>query len=935
MNNLTERQMDALDRVVSKPALQPFFFRKLKGLKWFDELKERGFLDPEQNPEPKRSDREGFYSIPSWPILDYLDQTAPELRQPENIEYTDKFLNVIREVTRNSMASDIHNYRTWWCFAKIIRFIPIEKLTVDDIKQFDYWLKNQFDTGLIGTELGEILPRFLDSDSTNAQKLSIDLIETLTTLKWQTKKWINTGESEAILPVDAYHSRKIFSSNGKLIGERLGDKGVNIIRNRISEIVEKSDKDKYSTIWRPAIEDHKQNWNKDDTINILVSAMRDALLGYVDRRASDANDYVCNLLSDDRVIFKRLAIYVINVYRRPLRELSKTLIDYQYFTNDYQHEMYHFLQNGFTDFSDSEKQRTLEIIGIVAKESMNSDRANDIQKRQQAYTWLTWLSAIKGKGCQEVEESYERNFTIAKEEPEHPDFSFYGGAFEVAKDISPYSVDELLSRDISDVINLLRLFKEENQRNTPSRRGLALELKEALKIKPELFTDNLAKFKDLDNEYKYYLIEGYKELWNEERYNNWAELLEFCWTLLQSEDFWLEGRSGQQGYVEHSYRRIVELICELIREGVTDDAKAFAPSLLPKAKNIIENILGNQRGDSFTGLQDAVLVAINSPRGKCVQALINYALRLCRLAEKKYTGHEEQWQNELQPIFDKQINQVQTGEVENYEFVTLFARHLPNFFFMNQSWTMKQLPIIFNKENRIGWLCAMHGYTYVNTVYPEAYKFLLKNSHVHDALDSEEIGYRSKEKIIQNLVVAYIWEVEQHGNQTETLSWLIKRWRPDEIHHLIWFFWSLRDSKSDFSEKIIPLWKEISNRVDMQNEADRRILSKLCLWSVFVDELNKQTMDLILQSTPFSDLEHNSYFVIRELRRLVESYPKHVADILIQMLKIFAPTYDLEDIGYIVSKLSENESYIRTKASEIRDRFIKYGIQLPDEHASN
>lgn len=227
----------------------------------------------------------------------------------------------------------------------------------------------------------------------------------------------------------------------------------------------------------------------------------------------------------------------------------------------------------------------------------------------------------------------------------------------------------------------------------------------------------------------------------------------------------------------------------------------------------------------------------------------------------------------------------------------------------------------------------MHGYTYVNTVYPDVYKFLLENSHVHDALESKEIGDRSKEKIIQNIVVAYLWGIERHDDQADTLSWLINRWRLDELHQLIWFFWSLRDSNSDVSEKLIPLWTEISKRVDSQVETDKRVLSKLCLWSVFVDELNEQTLNLLLQSTPYSDLEHNSYIVIQELRRLVESYPDQVAEIFLCILEEFAPTYNQEDIDYVISKLCEKGGDIRIKAHKIRDRFIEYGIQLSDKQA--
>lgn len=51
-NELTPRQLDALDRIEKKPALQSFFFQKLKGLQWFDELEQRGFFSPDRHSPP-------------------------------------------------------------------------------------------------------------------------------------------------------------------------------------------------------------------------------------------------------------------------------------------------------------------------------------------------------------------------------------------------------------------------------------------------------------------------------------------------------------------------------------------------------------------------------------------------------------------------------------------------------------------------------------------------------------------------------------------------------------------------------------------------------------------------------------------------------------------------------------------------------------------
>jgi hypothetical protein len=69
---------------------------------------------------------------------------------------------------------------------------------------------------------------------------------------------------------------------------------------------------------------------------------------------------------------------------------------------------------------------------------------------------------------------------------------------------------------------------------------------------------------------------------------------------------------------------------------------------------------------------------------------------------------------------------------------------------------MTQLPIIFKKENRLRWLCAMQGYTYVNRIYAEIYRFLSENSHFRDALDVEVLGSKGKDKIIQSIIIAYM-----------------------------------------------------------------------------------------------------------------------------------------------------------------------------------
>ena len=151
---------------------------------------------------------------------------------------------------------------------------------------------------------------------------------------------------------------------------------------------------------------------------------------------------------------------------------------------------------------------------------------------------------------------------------------------------------------------------------------------------------------------------------------------------------------------------------------------------------------------------------------------------------------------------------------------------------------------------------------------------------------------------------------------------------------MIWSIWTLRDNKVDVKEKLIPLWEEISSWADSNHrEFDKRVASRLCMWSVFVDELNEQTMNLLLRAVSYADLEleNNAYILIKELKRLVEPYPDQVADIFIRMLDVFAPIYEQEDIEYVIDKLYCKGGDVRQKANTICDRYVKYGIGFPAE----
>jgi len=927
VSRLTPKQFDALDRIQRLPQLQPFFFKEARGLKWFDELENRGFFNPANNPMPVESEHEGYWQIPSWSALDYLVGTAPELEEVQAAEYVERYLNVIRSVTRKAMELDTGNYRTWWQFAKIVRRIPVKYITSQDVELFAYWLRDKYDRMIVADELSKgLLNNLLAADEENSKQLLLKLLEALTQFKFVDKRRALGSGKEPLLLVDEGHAREIFKKVASHIGKVVGQDGVEVFRGKIEEILAELDNDHYSSIWRPAVEEHPQNVRTEDPLDIFISAFRDSLDGYVASHSNGAAHYVLSLLDSEYKVIQRVVIYVTSQRFDDLKAVSEHFLTSDFFNYHFQHELHHFLRMNFSSLGSEGRKQVVDIIDGLA---VDSDAEGKLKEKQVAYEKLIWLSAIKGQGDEYADILYEKNLRITGSEPEHPDFSSYmESGWEGHK--TPYSKEELLSRDIDDLVELLSSFQEEPGWKTPTVRGLAKELKQAVKASPEYFEANLAKFVSGDFAYSFELIEAYRELWTEQKYAvDWNRLFDFCLSLIKRQDFWSDELNKPRDAFVANRSWIVGAIGELITAGTRSDKNAFDTQFMPKAKEILDVVLFKQEGDEFQVDSDAVFVAINSPRGKCIEALINYALRSARVADKEKGGHEQVW-GSLQPDFEKELARAKEGV---YEFVTLVANYLPNFLYLSKEWTLNNLESIFSKSDRLHWLCAMRGYAYVNKVYKEIYDFLCHEEHLWEALNAGELKEKAKAKVIQNILVAYLsWE-EPLDDPASSIRVFLERGKFEEYRDAIWFVRGFRKgSNAKLKKKIMDLWLHLESRADTESREGRSLYSALCTWSCFIDNLSGEQKDLLYRAAPFAEVEHHAYMVIEALKELVDRYPKETGEIYLRMLEGCSPTYKIEDIKYILKRLWLSGDAGKETVKKICDKYIERGVAFCFEY---
>lgn len=924
-NTLTPKQRSAVKRVKRSQDLQPFLFRKAVGLRWFSAFKEAGFLHPTEIPRPVPAREEGYVSIPVWPITDYLVGTSTELADSGNEQHAVEFIQFIRDATQHARENQYGNYRVWWQFSKIIRNIPPRLIHPDDIDLIDYWLSDVYERGLVAESLGEHwLISLLDVGDAHCKDLAVQLLEALYRIKFVDREYGNTPRKEPALRFDSWYAKKITQKVACKVGQILGMDATRIFQKRLEAILVEVDNDEWSSIWRSAIEDHEQNHGANDAEDIIIEAYRDSLLAYVDASPETSREYVAELLDSHFETVRRIAIYAIDQRFQCLNTYLGCVITGQYFTNNFRHELWHLLRNHYNEFGPEQRHCVGEVIVGLTK----TDEAGKVSEGATAYQRAIWLSAIKGYG-DDVARLYRESIDIIGGEPEHPDFPSYMSSRSVVHK-SPFSKEELLSLDASDLAKqldtYLETYKPSQGFDEPGPEGLVEMLRHLVKAEPLRFYNQLHKFSESDLSFVYALIEAYRELWTENAQLPWDEiwhpLLGFCRDIVKQDRFWSPENVEKRGSLVPNRYWVVSGIGSLIEAGTKSDEHAFSEQLQNLAEEVILILLSKEKGEKFEIDSDAVFVAINSPRGHCIRALINLTLRSCRLANKQCGNHAEIWAH-FQPNYDSELARAEIGE---YEFATFVVNYLPHFLYMSKEWVLVNLDNIFDKDNYQKWLCAMNGYAYVDKVYKRIYKHLKDNDHLIPALDDENIRERVGEKIIWDIAVTYINDFEDLEDKSSLIHQLLLRQNSQELGQLIRFFWWQReDGDKKIRGKVLELWSRLLGVIDTSSREGRQLASKLCVWFVFVDEVNEENKQLLLAIAPFAGEEYNSHDLIESIARISERQPAEAYEIWRRLLEGAKPDFPEEAIRSALTNLVKAGLAGRRMAKNIVSEYLKDG----------
>ncbi len=833
----------------------------------FEALKTANFFNPQKAPGPVPAEDPDYVRIPYWAPLDYLRHLAQISGERHDAELAEKVMTVVREVSqfRNENGEAQDNYHTYRIFAEIIGLIPEKNIFKADLNLIPMWLNGKFDKSLVGSALSKgIISRLLESESRECWEMACIILNYCCELKRNENIPFNRRNKKIDTVVEGSFLKKIIKKHAEKLGHKVGKKASLMFVVRIKEAFNGDGSDLPSYMLRPAVEEHEQNHSWQEAENCLVEGLRDILLSWVSIEPEECRRFIGDMLKDKDDMIRRIGIYLLNERWTELNDLYGDVVGPDLFDSKHIHEMYQLLKRHFGVFSQIYKTAT-----VTAISELPLPKIKEEPERHLRYIKWNWLSAIVGQGSQVADNLFhdlnkEREFG---EISDHPDFHYYM-KIGWGPGPSPYELDELLFFvENGTIVEKLNNFKQTDSWQGPNIKSLVTILEKAVVSQPEIFLRILPQFKEAKRAYQYGIINGFKSLWESSDCDKvafdwelgWENLIGFFESLLCDPIFWAETIYEQRDLTP-TRGWIPPLISEFLRSGTRDDKKSYSSDLLQRTFKLITLLLDNLEIEDEIG-RDAMSHAINSSRGKSVEALFSHALRACRVEDLKQEGHTNAW-GEMEPVFNKEIEMCIAGT--NYDFSTLSGAYLHNLYYLSKKWLRSRIKQIFPFNSEENFRCAIVGLNYASAT-KDTYQLLVSEGVIDKALSIELNVDHARERIIERIALAYLWGNESLDSQRVTI--LLSEDRIDDLITISRFFGSAR--KKELSEKqillIVDFWAwcvEWSKGLPKPPEKLFSSLSKLCR---FIDNIDQKSLWLLLAVAPFVGINHNAYDFVEEL----------------------------------------------------------------------
>jgi len=913
--------------------LEDHFFQKLASAEWFLPLKKEGYFDPSKNPKPHPAERQGYFTIPSWNILNYLLKVSEQVAANKDARLEDALVEIFRSISGYREGGKlIDNYRTNWALTKILSNLPSAKVEHRDLETIGQFLDSEWDSSLIASAIGEnLLPKFLRD---NDREKILWLLEIATTVKWVKGPF----EEEPEPLMSDYWFNSLIERNKTELSSLYPLDEAKAIVTKVEQIVAQNG---FGLLVPPysLVDSDTEAPLRDRFQNAVVIFARDLLDAAMTKDATNTKSYLKELLAKDSAVFKRLSLAVIARNWSVCSDLFFDFASREILIDPYlRYEVHALLERHYASFPTKNKDLFLQWIEQGPNWTRNEEN-QEVFQRNVAYWKQNWLSALTPSGYKSSIEAYQIYSKLTGMEPERPEPAMtvtFG-----SEPASPLGVQDLLQKTNEEIADYLKNFKEDKVGfAAPTIEGLGSSLYRAIQSDPGKFSNAMGPFLDVPLVYQRRIVGAFTDLWKEKREFMPTYVIDYCRQLVLLETFWKE-----RGATESRYRMyVVSEIADLIVEGTKDDVHAYPPDTLPVIREIVFIMLDKVESD-IRYPDDLLTAYLNSARGRAIRAFVNYALRVARL--KKNGGELVRWDSEVKNEFTKRLDR---SFEPSLEWSVSLGEFLPNLAYLDRAWVEENVDKIFTIEIKEHWAAVMEGYLALPQVYPELFRLLKSHGHYEKAI-AASFRKEIRERLIDHICIGVLRGEEEISDNKSLIRQCLDLGTVDDVLEMISFFWMQRkylvedtDRRTPDSERLaiahkqkilgfsLHIYDRLRINTSLSND-DKRILSRLGLLSCFLDRIDATTLPWLEFSAEFVNMS-DSIFFVEYLNKLCDVSSREVGSVFLNLSTHLVTYTREEEIRSIVTKLYAREQ--KELADKICNTYFLKGLEfLRDLYEAN
>ncbi len=849
-------------------------------------------------------------NIERWDILIYLRNTATYLQKNPEVESIDLVEKIARDIARFLSEENCLVKNSWinWCIISIIFKLPIERINIEDIQLIKTLLNSEYASYLISDEIDkEIIPLLIFN---NKSEMLLELIDIVTDYNITSTSIIGI-ELKPIF--DDYWLAEVLKEYYKDISRICSIDVFNICIGKISAILTEDpfQFNIYSIPKITSMNDSSQNQEYDSLIVSFACSVLDNLT------LSLRKDAVNDLLSKKETIFIRIALYMINKHYAELKDLFWDLEHNPLEVPYVDQEVYEILHQNASNILDKELDIFIPWVNAINPDFPVGYEESK-KERALAYHQKQWVFALMENPSSRIKELYDKFNSICPDEIENPEFRNLGSYLTVPK--SPYEIEELGTKSVEEIAKILIEFEPEERFDSPSKNGLAVELRQLIYANPLKYKD-LSPLLNVDNYYLYFILWGFLNYLKDQHKLDWEGILTFMENLVLSDDFWAQVYKKED--IDHR-EWVTSTIAELINAGTIRIETCFEYNYYERVKTLMFMLEEKMELESYER-KEILDKALNSNASKIFTAFINLNRRYT--SENKVNGIK--WDPEIK---DKIFNgYLKSSDSKPLEFYTILGIYLVDFWVLDKDWVTSNLSLIFPWKEKHYWEASFTGYLYnASYWYLDIYTVLKENNHYQHALTYQFANENINDRLSQHIGIAYLKGIEKLKDRKSLISRLIHSDAPDLLRPLIKFFWRSKESvKPENKIKIKLLWKKLHKELSKKDsEAFEQVAASLVNWLSIVDKIDKEILALLKYSIKFLKNRHTTYLFVNSLIPHLKETPKPVGELLYALLnEEFCRFSEKEKITEIVDTLFKKDSEL---ALRICIKYQEYGHTFLD-----